>query len=59
MAADKLFVNQINTWVWLNTLSRKYKKSINLSNVPNAALDELTRTGIDMVWLMGVWKRNP
>lgn len=59
MAADKLFVYQINTWVWLNTLSRKYKKPITLSNVPNSALDELTRTGIDMVWLMGVWKRSP
>jgi hypothetical protein len=58
MSADKLFVYEINTWVWLNTLSRKYQKAITLSNLPNTAIDEITRPGIDMVWLMGVWKRS-
>lgn len=58
MLADKLFVYQINTWVWLNSLSRKFKKNITLSNVPNTALDDVIRPGMDMVWLMGVWKRS-
>ncbi|MBE2267453.1 MAG: alpha-amylase [Anaerolinea sp.] len=58
MPADKLFVYEINTWVWLNTLSRKYKKTITLSSVPNTVLDEICRPGIDVVWLMGVWKRS-
>lgn len=55
---NKLFVYQINTWVWLDTLSRKYGKTITLKNVPDRALDEIARPGLDMIWLMGVWKRS-
>ncbi len=56
--ANKHFIYEINTWVWLNTLSRRYKKNITLQNVPDAALDEIARPGLDMIWLMGVWKRS-
>lgn len=56
--ADKLFVYQINTWVWLNTLSCKYEQTIRLENVPDEVLDELAKPGIDFIWLMGVWTRN-
>ena len=55
---NKLFVYQINTWVWLDTLSKKYGKEITLKNVPDRALDEIARPGLDMIWLMGVWKRS-
>lgn len=55
---DKLFIYEINTWVWLNRLSRQYKRNITLANVPDEALDELTRPNIDVIWLMGVWKRS-
>lgn len=56
--ASKLFIYQINTWVWLNTLSRQYGKEITLDNVPDEALDEIALPGLDMIWLMGVWKRS-
>lgn len=55
---DKLFVYEINTWVWLSTLSEQYNKKITLENVPDEALDALARPGIDMVWLMGIWQRS-
>jgi hypothetical protein len=58
MWADKLSVYEINTWVWLNTLSRRYNKKITLKNVPDAALDDVLLPGIDVIWLMGVWTRS-
>ena len=59
MSSDKPFIYEINTWVWLNSLSQKYNRTITLNNVPNAALDEVLRLGVDVIWLMGVWKRSP
>ncbi|NWF71117.1 MAG: alpha-amylase [Chloroflexi bacterium] len=54
----KPFIYEINTWVWLNTLSRRYQQPITLGTVPDAVLDELAATGLDAVWLMGVWQRS-
>ncbi len=56
--SHKHFIYEINTWVWLNTLSRHYNKPITLDNVPDSALDEIARPGLDMIWLMGVWQRS-
>lgn len=56
---ERLFIYQINTWVWLNTLSRRYGEAITLYNVPDVELDTLARPGIEMIWLMGVWERSP
>jgi len=49
---------QINTWVWLNTLSRRYETPIQLHHVPDSVLDELAAYGFDAIWLMGIWQRN-
>ncbi|MBD3256278.1 MAG: alpha-amylase [Candidatus Lokiarchaeota archaeon] len=49
---------EINTWPWLNGLSKKYNRKIHLGNIP----DELISQDIelfDAVWLMGVWERSP
>ncbi|MGJ3239504.1 MAG: alpha-amylase family glycosyl hydrolase [Anaerolineae bacterium] len=51
-------IYEINTWVWLNTLSQQYKTPITLKNVPEDALDTLASYQIDVVWLMGVWYRG-
>ncbi len=56
---DRLFVYQINTWVWLNTMSRRYGETITLHNIPDVELDTIARPGVDMVWMMGVWQRSP
>ncbi|HEX3472642.1 MAG TPA: alpha-amylase family glycosyl hydrolase [Silvibacterium sp.] len=52
-------VYEINTWVWLDELSRKYGKNVDLSSVPSAEWDAVAAYGFNAVWLMGVWERSP
>jgi hypothetical protein len=52
-------IYEINTYVWLNELSRKYNRSITLSTVPSQEWDALSSLGVDAVWFMGVWERSP
>lgn len=52
-------VYEINTWVWLTDLSRKYGRPVDLSSVPPVVWDEIAEYGFDSVWLMGVWERSP
>lgn len=54
----KPFIYQINTYVWLNTLSRTYKRPITLETVPDKVLNELADYHVDAIWLMGVWQRS-
>ncbi|MEZ4768222.1 MAG: alpha-amylase family glycosyl hydrolase [Caldilineales bacterium] len=50
---------EINTWVWLDDLSRRAGERITLATVPEAELDRLAGYGFDGIWLMGVWQRSP
>ncbi len=50
---------EINTWVWLWDLRRKYGNSVDLGSVPAAEWDAIAAYGFDAVWLMGVWERSP
>ena len=52
-------IYEINTWVWLAELSRKYKSPVTLSSVPPQEWDAIASFGFDAVWLMGVWQRSP
>lgn len=52
-------VYEINTWVWLDSLSRHQRRSVTLASVPSAEWDALAALGVDAVWLMGVWERSP
>jgi hypothetical protein len=52
-------IYEINTWVWLDELSRKYNRSVALSNLPAEEWDFLSSFGFDAIWLMGVWERSP
>jgi hypothetical protein len=52
-------IYEINTWVWLNELSRKHGSAITLASVPDPEWDALAALGVDVVWLMGVWARSP
>ena len=51
-------IYEINTWVWLNGLSRKYDRKITLADVPARELEELAAWRFDAFWLMGVWHRG-
>ena len=50
---------EINTWVWLTSLSQVYGKTITLRNVPDEVIKELASYKVDSIWLMGVWHRGP
>jgi glycosidase len=52
-------IYEINTWVWLGQLSRKYRKPVNLATVPSQEWDAIASHGFDAVWFMGVWERSP
>jgi len=52
-------VFEINTWVWLGELSRKYERAVDLATVPTQEWDALGSRGFDAVWFMGVWERSP
>jgi hypothetical protein len=54
-------IYEINTWTWLNSLSRKYNQPITLQNIPSSEIDALCspKLNIDAIWLMGVWERSP
>ncbi len=52
-------IYEINTWVWLNELTRKYGSAVALASVPEAEWDAIAAIGVDAVWLMGVWERSP
>jgi hypothetical protein len=56
---NKPFVYQINTVVWLSTLTQRYGRPITLADVPDEVLDEIASLGIDAVWFMGIWYRSP
>lgn len=52
-------IYEINTWVWLDELSRKAAQPLDLGSVPDEEWDRIASCGFDAVWLMGVWERSP
>ncbi len=49
-------VYEINTRIWLHQLSNVYQKPLTLGTIPEKEFDFLKKCGLDVVWLMGVWK---
>ena len=48
-----------NTYVWLDQLSRKYRRSIRrLDEIPDEELDTLAQQGFTGLWLIGLWERS-
>ena len=52
-------VYEVNTAVWLDALSRASGRPTTLADVSASDWDSVTPTGVDAVWLMGVWERSP
>lgn len=52
-------IYEINTWVWLQELSQRYKGPVTLATVPEEEWDSIANLRVDAVWLMGVWERSP
>jgi hypothetical protein len=49
---------EISAWPWLERLSREENRRVTLGDVPPAAWDAIAKTGMDCVYLMGVWQRS-
>ncbi|OLD69034.1 MAG: alpha-amylase, partial [Ignavibacteria bacterium 13_1_40CM_2_61_4] len=48
-----------NTYVWLDQLSKKYRRGIaRLDQIPDEELDRLARWNITGLWLIGIWERS-
>ena len=48
-----------STYVWLDQLSRKYRRPITrLDEIPDEELDQLARWGFTGLWLIGLWERS-
>ena len=48
-----------STLVWLDQLSKKYSASITrLDQIPNEELQFLFESGINALWLIGIWRRS-
>ena len=50
---------EINTWPWLESLGRRFNRTVQLGDVPAEVWDEIGSWQFDVVWLMGVWQRSP
>jgi hypothetical protein len=49
-----------NALVWLHQLSADYDRPISrLDQIPDEELDRIAGTGINGLWLIGIWQRSP
>ena len=51
-------IYQINTRVWLQSLTAKCGRPISLANVPDEELQRIAMLGFDWLWLLGVWRTS-
>jgi hypothetical protein len=49
---------EVSAWPWLTRLSRGGDRLVTLANVPPAVWDDLAALGVNVVYLMGVWRRS-
>ncbi len=48
-----------NTYVWLDQLSKKYRRHIHrLDQIPDEELDRLARWNFTALWFIGIWERS-
>ncbi len=47
---------QVNTRVWLTSLSATLGRPATLDDIPDSELDRLAATGFDWVWFLSVWQ---
>ncbi len=50
---------QINTRVWLTSLSETLGRPAQLDDIPDAELDRLATMGFDWLWFLSVWQTGP
>ena len=50
---------QVNTRVWLTSLSETLGRPAQLDDIPDVELDRLAKMGIDWIWFLSVWQTGP
>ncbi|MBK9123217.1 MAG: alpha-amylase [Chloroflexi bacterium] len=55
---SKTLIYEINTRVWLNSLSRHAARNVTLDSVPDGVIAGLAALGVTHIWLMGIWVRS-
>ena len=50
---------QVNTRVWLTSLSETLGRPAQLDDIPDAELDRLAKIGFDWIWFLSVWQTGP
>jgi hypothetical protein len=50
---------QVNTRVWLTSMSKMLGRPARLDDLPDAELDRLAKMGFDWVWFLSVWQTGP
>ncbi len=50
---------QVNTRVWLTSLSETLGRPAQLDDIPDVELDRLAKMGFDWVWFLSVWQTGP
>ncbi len=56
----RLILMAKNIYVWLDQLSKTYKRPITkLNEIPAKELETLQRQGFSGLWLIGLWERSP
>ncbi|MEJ0073350.1 MAG: alpha-amylase family glycosyl hydrolase [Candidatus Saccharibacteria bacterium] len=58
-ARDASLLYELNTPVWLHNLSAQYDRTMTLHDIPPEEIQALAGRGVELVWLMGVWRRSP
>jgi len=56
---DRPVIYEVNTAVWLDSLSQDADRRLTLAEVSSSDWAAVTPTGVEAVWLMGVWERSP
>src|SRR5262245_30707856 len=49
---------EINTWPWLSDQARRRGRAVTLGTVDEGEWSRLRDLGIDLVYLMGIWRRS-
>jgi Alpha amylase, catalytic domain len=52
-------IYELNTAAWLHDAAVRAGTDITLADVPSVEWERVTPSGVDAVWLMGVWDRSP
>jgi len=52
-------LHEVNTRVWLTSLSKTLGRPAQLDDIPDVELDRFAKMGFDWIWFLSVWQTGP